>query len=65
MIVVNGQSVDWENGMTVADVLKKCNYSFPLLVTRVNGEFVERSAYGTHVVPDNAELQVVHLMSGG
>lgn len=65
MIVVNGREIEWEKGMTISDVLRKCDYSFPLLVTRVNGEFVERSAYATHEVPDNADLQIIHLMSGG
>ena len=38
---------------------------FPLLIITVNGELVQPKAYDSTLVPDGAEVQVVHLMSGG
>ncbi len=65
MLKVNGEALDYRAGMTVADVLKAKAYVFPLLVVKVNGVLVPRDQYQATKVPDGAEVQVVHLMSGG
>ena len=65
MIEVNGESMEHRDGMTVRDVLRARNFIFPLLVVKVAGELVPRDRYDRHLVPDGAEVQVIHLMSGG
>jgi sulfur carrier protein len=65
MIVVNNEPLEWREGMTVADILKLRNYVFRMLAVQVNGEPVPRKAYGTTVVPDGADVQVIHMISGG
>ena len=64
-IVVNGDPLDWHEGMTVRDVLKAKNYIFKLLITTVNGTLIPRGAYDVTVVPSGADVKVVHLISGG
>ena len=51
--------------MTVADVLAERRFIFPLLVVSINGQHVPREAFATAVVPQGANVVVVHLMSGG
>ena len=51
--------------MTVRDVLTAKRFTFPMLVITVNDNVVERRAYDTTVIPDGANVKVVHLMSGG
>lgn len=65
MITVNGDPQAHTPGMTVRDVLKARGFVFPLLVIKVNGTLVAREAFDTTPVPDGAEVQVLHLMSGG
>lgn len=65
MIQVNGDPLDWHDGMTVRDVLTAKRFTFPMLVITVNERVVERRAYDTTPVPDGANVKVVHLMSGG
>jgi sulfur carrier protein len=65
MIRVNGDAMDWHEGMTVRDVLVARNYKFPLIIVTVNGHLVRREAYDTTVVPDEAIVRALHLMSGG
>lgn len=65
MITVNGEAMKHTAGMTVRDVLKARNFVFPLLVVRVNGTLVARDDFDRTPVPDGADVQVVHLMSGG
>jgi sulfur carrier protein len=65
MITVNGDGMDWRHGMTVAEILKIRNYIFRMIAVQVNGELVPRGTYDKAVVPDHADVQVIHMMSGG
>jgi len=65
MIKVNGENLEWESGMTVRDVLRKMNYTFPLLIVRLDGRLISRSDYDTTEVPDGTLMDAIHLISGG
>jgi sulfur carrier protein len=66
MIRVNNQyELEWRPGMTVQDVLDALRFSFRMIVVKVNGDLVRRSAYATTPVPDGADVQAIHLISGG
>lgn len=65
MILVNGDSIPWTEGMTVRDVLAAKNYVFKMLVVRINGRVIPRNEFDTAGVPDGAEVDVIHLISGG
>lgn len=65
MIRVNDDPLDWHAGMTVLDVLRVRNFKFPLLIVSIDGTFVPKSRYAQAVVPDGADVKVVHLISGG
>jgi sulfur carrier protein len=65
VIRVNDEQVVWQPGMTVRQVLTVCKYSFPLVIVTINGDIVSRADFDTTVVPDEADVKVVHLMSGG
>jgi len=64
-IIVNGHMLDWEENLTVRKVLKKMNYVFKMLVIKVNGNLIKKQDYDTFVIPKNAEVKVIHLISGG
>lgn len=65
MIHVNGDAMEWNEGLTVREVLVRRNFRFPLLIITINGELVQPKEYETATIPDAADVQVVHLMSGG
>ena len=65
MITVNGDAMEWRDGMTIADILKIRNYIFRMIAVQVNGELVKRVAADKTVVPDSADVQVIHMISGG
>jgi sulfur carrier protein len=65
MICVNQEEMEWEAGMTVQDILDRRKYTFPLIVVKVNDQLVRRESYATYQVPDEADVQVIHLISGG
>ncbi len=65
MLTVNDEPLDYEAGMTVADVLKKRNFVWRMLAVWVNGEFVPRGTYDAAPVPDGADVKVLHMIAGG
>ena len=66
MITVNDRiRIDWHAGMTVRDMLKTCNYTFPLINVTVDGKLIQKDEYDTHVLEDEAIVRVIHLISGG
>lgn len=64
-ININGNTVDWQENMSVRDALKLMNYTFPMLVIKLNGKLVPKAEYDSTTIPAGAELMVVHLISGG
>jgi sulfur carrier protein len=65
MITVNGEAMDWRAGMTIADILRIRNYIFRMIAVSVDGELIKRGTYDKAVVPDSADVQVIHMISGG
>jgi sulfur carrier protein len=65
MLTVNGESMPHRPGMTIQDILDARKYIFPMLAVSVNGQIVARKDYRTTAVPDGAEVQVIHMISGG
>jgi thiamine biosynthesis protein ThiS len=64
-ITVNGNTVEWEEGMTITSLLKKMNFTFRMLVIKVNGNLIKKDQYENTIIPQNADVAVIHLISGG
>jgi thiamine biosynthesis protein ThiS len=64
-IKVNQETIDWEENLTVVRVLKIMNYTFKMIVVKVNGELVKKEDYDTKIIPEGAEVQIIHLIAGG
>ena len=65
MITVNGNQSEWEEGLTVKELLKKENYTFRMISVWINDQPVEKKDYPSRLVPDGAKVQVIHNISGG
>ena len=65
MIRVNGNPVEWHEGMTVQKVLDVMKYDFALLTVSVNNKYIPTEDYDTEIVPDGADMQAIHLHHGG
>ncbi len=64
-ITVNKDTIDCEEKMTIDRILKIMNYTFRMLVVKVNGELISKESYKTKIIPENAEVQIIHLIAGG
>ena len=64
-ITVNDNIIDWEENMTITRILKIMNYTFRMLVVKVDGQLIKKNEYGSTIVSAGADVKVIHLMSGG
>ncbi|HER23610.1 MAG TPA: sulfur carrier protein ThiS [Candidatus Atribacteria bacterium] len=65
MIKVNGRDKKWEENITVALLLEKCKYTFPLIMVKVNGKYIPREKYKATTIIDGDDIQVIHSIAGG
>ncbi len=65
MVTVNSIELEWEENLTVEKLLEKMNYTFSMIVVKVNGEVVAKEDWPEYKVPDNAVVQAYHLIAGG
>ena len=64
-IEVNGREVDWVKDETVQQLLKRMRYTFPLVVVKIDEKVVPRDNFSEIIVPDNSNVSVIHMISGG
>ena len=65
MIKVNFKETEWREGLTVQNILDEHGYTFRMLAVWINDTPVTSEAFSTTVVPDGADVQAIHLISGG
>jgi len=58
------ESFDKEE-MTISELLDDKNYTFKMLVVKVNGKLVKKDSYNREVIHDGDDVSVLHLVSGG
>ena len=64
-ITVNDNRIDWEENMTITRILKIMNYTFRMLIIKVDGKLVKKIEYESTIVSPGADVKVIHLISGG
>lgn len=66
MIRINNRDeMEWEEGLTVSVLLERMRFSFPHIIVTIDGKVVPRDEYETHLIPDGANVRVIHLIAGG
>jgi thiamine biosynthesis protein ThiS len=50
---------------TVRELLGLKNYTFKMLVVKINGDLVKKDEYEVAIVRDGDDVMVLHLISGG
>lgn len=65
MIKVNGKDFEWEENLTVMELMQKKKYTYSRIVVTVNGVLVPKEEYGSKQIIDEDDVQFIHLMAGG
>ena len=60
----NPEEFDAET-LTVNELLKVKNFTFKMLVIKINGTLIKKTEYETARIHEGDEVHVLHLISGG
>lgn len=65
-ITVNNNEVSMAGEtLSVRQLLNEMNFTFPLIVVKVNGHLVKKEEYERIFVGDGDNVEAIHLISGG
>ncbi len=65
MITVKGQPLEWNESLTIQGVLQQLGFGNRLVYIRVNGKRIIRRQWETFRIPDEATVDVLHVVLGG
>jgi sulfur carrier protein len=65
-ITLNNREEEFLNStMTVSQLLEEKNYTFKMLVVKVNDKLVKKHDYDSALINEGDNVMVLHLISGG
>lgn len=65
IILNNKEEIFDSELLTINELLKLKNYTFKMLVIKVNNQLVKKSEYSQITVKDGDDVMILHLISGG
>ena len=51
--------------LSIAELLKLKNFSFKMLVIKINGKIVKKDEHDLAIVKNGDDVMILHLISGG
>ncbi|PLW93728.1 MAG: thiamine biosynthesis protein ThiS [Marinilabiliales bacterium] len=51
--------------LTISEILKLKNFTFRMMVVKINGQLIKKDRYQTAEVTDGDDVQIIHMISGG
>lgn len=60
----NDEIIDQEI-LTVSRLLVEKNFTFKMLIVKINGQLVKKTEYETTEIREGDDVMVLHLISGG
>lgn len=65
-IILNNRQEEFDKEiMTIRELLDEKNFTFKMLVIKINNKLVRKEHYDTSLVRDGDDISVLHLISGG
>jgi thiamine biosynthesis protein ThiS len=65
-VLLNNNIEDFPgDAVSVSRLLLIKNFTFKMLVIKLNGKLIQKSEYDTTYLKDGDEIHVLHLISGG
>lgn len=65
MIQLNNRPEAYDEGMTVSDLIKKKRFTYPMLIVRINGQYIEEERYTETPINDGDDVKIIHPIAGG
>jgi thiamine biosynthesis protein ThiS len=54
-----------QTSITVTQLLKLKNFTFKMLIIKINGKLIQKPDYETTTIHNGDDVSVLHLISGG
>ena len=64
-VTVNSEPLDWEEGLSIQNIIEQKEIDFPMLVVRLNGKMVSRHDYDKTTVNDGDVVSIIMIHAGG
>jgi len=65
-IILNNREETFKaDQLTIDELIKLKNFSFRLLVTKINGKLVKKENRGNAIIVEGDTVAVIHMISGG
>lgn len=65
-IILNNRPESFtQKRITISQLLEIKNFTFKMLVIKVNGKLVKKNAYSSFEINEGDDVTVLHLVSGG
>lgn len=65
-IILNDREEEFEReAMSVSEMLDQKKFSFRMRIVKINGKLISRDDYGSSIINDGDNVQMLYLMSGG
>lgn len=64
-IQVNGETRDWRDGVTVADLLRDLEIATDRVAVEVNLEILDRAKFAEHRLRDGDRVEILSFIGGG
>lgn len=61
----NRQETIANDNITIDDLLKIKNYTFKMMVIKINGILVRKHTYKEAHITDGDNVEIIHMISGG
>jgi len=66
MIRINDrEEIEWQEGLTVSDLLERLNFNYPYIIVTIDGEVVPPEEYDSRTIADGSQVRLTHLIAGG
>jgi sulfur carrier protein len=65
-VLVNDKfEIPWREGMTIAELLRACRFTSPMIAVLVNGVSVDPHDFDRQPIQDGDDVKAWHLIGGG
>lgn len=65
-ITLNNRPENFDSeGLSIAEIIELKNFTFKLLVTKINGELIKKDKRDIAMVKEGDNVLILHLISGG
>jgi len=64
-IIINGQAREFQEGLTLLEVLKELSLSDKVMAAAVNMNIVKQDSWDSVVIKENDKLELLDFVGGG